>query len=199
MGMYTIAAKNEMLDALGALITHIGLLTATAITSVTGNATTNLLTKSSHGLSNGNVVVLTLLGAGEGTGLYNNVPYFVVGVSGDDFQLAETAGGSAIDFTTAIVSITVTKYVELSGGSPAYARLDIAWNSAAIGSMDDSTDGAVFDVPAAAVVDAVGYFSASTAGTLYAIDPVTQETFGAQGTYTNTDDDLDLNGDRIAA
>lgn len=196
---FTIAGKNAMLDALGALNTHIGLFTATAVTGVTGTAATNLLNKASHGLSNGNLVIVTLLGAGEGTGLYNDVPYFVVGVSGDDFSLAETSGGSAIDFTTAIVNCTVTKYVEISGGSPAYARKTITWSGAAIGAMDDSATGGAFDVPAAAVVDGVGYFSASTNGTCYGMDPVTQETFGSQGTYTVSDNDWNLNGDRVAA
>lgn len=194
---YTIAGKNAMLNALGALNTHIGLATATAVTGVTGTASTNLLNKSSHGFTNGMLVVVTLLAGGEGTGLYNNVPYFVVGVSGSDFQLAETSGGSAIDFSTDIVDCTVTRYVELTGGSPAYARKAIAYNAAAIGVMDDSTNGAAFDVAAAAVVDAVTFWSASTNGTCYAIDPVTQETFGSQGTYTVTDADLDLNGDRV--
>ena len=194
---YTILGKNAMLNALGALNTHIGLLTKTAITGVTGTASSDLLNKSSHGLSNGDMVVLSLLGGGEGTGLFNGVPYFVVGVSGADFQLAETPGGAAINFSTNIVDCTVTKYVELSGGSPAYARKAIAYNAAAVGSMDDSTNGAVFDVPAAGVVDAVGFYSASSAGTCYSIDDVTQETFGSQGTYTVTDADLDLNGDRV--
>ena len=196
---YTIAGKNAMLDELGSLMTHCGLMTATAITGVTGTASTDLLTKSSHGLSNGNVVVLTLLGAGEGTGLFNDVPYFVVGVSGNDFQLSETAGGSAINFSTDIADCTVTKYVEISGGSPAYARQAVAYASAAVGVLDDSTNGAEFDVPAGGVVDAIGYFSADTGGTLYAIDPVTQETFAGQGTYTLTNATHNLNGDRVAA
>lgn len=193
---HTIAGKNLMLDALGVAATHIGLMTKTAITSVTGTASSDLLTKSGHGLTNGTVVILGDLGEGEGTGLYNAVPYFVVGVSGDNFQLAETSGGAAIDFTTDIVACTVYKYVEISGGSPAYARKAIAWNAAAVGTMDDSTNGAEFDVPAGAQVDAVGWFSASTNGTLYSIDDVTPETFGGQGTYEVTDADLDLNGDR---
>lgn len=196
---YTIAAKNAMLNALGALATHCGLMTATAITGVTGTASSDLLNKTSHGLSNGDAVILTLLGTGEGTGLFNNVPYFVVGVSGADFQLALTSGGTAINFTTDIVDCTVTKYVEISGGSPAYARKAVAYSSAAGGTMDDSTDGAVFDVPASAVVNGVGFFSASTSGTLYAVDPVTEESFGSQGTYTLNDADLHLNGDQVAA
>lgn len=196
---YTIAAKNAMLNALAALATHCGLLTGTAITGVTGTASTDLLNKTSHGLSNGDVVILTLLGTGEGTGLFNNVPYFVVGVSGADFQLSLTAGGAAVDFSTNITDCTVTKYVEVSGGSPAYARKAVAYASAAGGVADDSTNGAVFDCPAAAQIDAVGFFSALTSGTLYGVDPVTQETFGSQGTYTLNDAKLNLNGDQVAA
>jgi hypothetical protein len=194
---YTIAGKNIMLDRFGVLNTHISLHTATAVTAVTGAAATDLLTKAGHGMSNGNLVMVTLLAGGEGTGLFNSIPYFIVGVAGNDFQLAETSGGAAIDFTTDVVDATVTRYVELSGGSPAYARKAIAYNAAAIGTMDDSTNGAVFDVGAGGVVDAVGFFSASSGGTCYAIDPVTQETFGGQGTYTCTDADLDLNSDRV--
>src|SRR3990167_5804317 len=93
---FSIAGKNVMLDALTALATHCALLSATAITGVTGTAATNLLTKTSHGLSNGNLIMVSLLGAGEGTGLFNDVPYFVVGVSGAYFSLAETSGGAAI-------------------------------------------------------------------------------------------------------
>ena len=196
---YTIAGKNEMLDALAALATHCGLFTKTEITGVSGAESTDLLTKSSHGLSNGDVVVVTLLGAAEGTGLFNDVPYFVVGVAGNDFQLAETSGGTAINFTTDITDCTVTQYVEISGGSPAYARQAVAYAGAALGVADDSTNGAEFDVPAGAIVDAVGWHSASTAGTLYGIEAVTQEEFTNQGTYTLTDAKLNLNGDRVAA
>jgi len=58
--------------------------------------------------------------------------------------------------------------------------------------MDSSTQ-PVLDCPAGAVVNYVGFFSAVTAGVLCGIDAVTEETFGAQGTYTLTDADLDLN------
>lgn len=83
---------------------------------------------------------------------------------------------------------------EVSGGSPAYARVAIAWNAASAGSMDDSTNGAVFDVPASTTVTWVSGWNA--AGTVrYFKKQVTSEAFGAQGTYTVTDADLDLNND----
>lgn len=81
---------------------------------------------------------------------------------------------------------------EVSGGSPAYARKAIAFNAASAGAIDDSTNGAVFDVPAGVTVTHVGFWSASSAGTFLASDAVTNEAFAAQGTYTLTDADLDL-------
>lgn len=198
---YTILGKNAMVNALTALATHCGLLTATAATGVTGAAATNLLTKAGAVFADGNLVMVTLLVA-EGAGLYNDVPYYVVSTTGNDFSLSETPAGAAIDFTSAITDCTVTKYVELTGGSPAYARKAISYNSAVVGSADDSTNGVVFDVGGASypvVVNAVGAYGAITAGICYAIDPVTQESYGGQGTYTVSDADLDLNGDRVAA
>jgi hypothetical protein len=194
---YTTAGKNLMLDALRGSnptvpITHVGLFDEDpAITTVTGTASTDLLNKSSHGLSNGNLVVLRSLTGG--TGLANEVPYYVVGVSGSDFQLSLTSGGSAINFTTDISSVSVIRLVEISGGSPAYARVAIAFAAAAGGQIDDSTNGAAVNVPSGATVNYVGFFSASTNGTLLCIDDVTAEAFGAQGTYTVTDAKLDLN------
>lgn len=81
---------------------------------------------------------------------------------------------------------------EVAGGSPAYARKAKTWNAPAAGAMDDSNQ-PVFDVPGGVTVSHVGYWSAPTGGILYAYAAVTNETFGAQGTYTNTDSDLDLN------
>jgi hypothetical protein len=194
---YSTEGKNLMLNALRGTnpttpITHVGLYDeAAALTGVTGVAATDLLTKAGHGLSNGNLVVLRSLTGG--LGLRMEYPYYVVGVSGDDFQLSETSGGSAFNFTTDVDTVSVVKLVEIAGGDPAYARVAIAFNAASEGSMDDSTNGAVIDCPAAAVVNYIGFFSAITAGTLLGIDDVTEETFGGQGTYTVTDADLDLN------
>ena len=84
-----------------------------------------------------------------------------------------------------------TATAELTGGSPAYARKAIAWNAASGGAIDDST-APVFDVAAGSTV---AYISGwNTAGTSrYFKKAVTNEVFGAQGTYQITDLDLDLN------
>lgn len=193
---YSVDGKDLMLKALKGTtpsvpITHAALFDeATAITSVTGVAATDTLTKVGHGLANGNLVVLRALTGGAG--LIEEFPYFVVNVSGNDFKLSKLSGGSAVDFTSDISSTSVIKLVEISGGTPAYARKSITFSDPVGGSMASSNQ-PVFDVPAAAVVNYCGFFSAVTSGTLLGIDQVTEETFGAQGTYTLTSATLDLN------
>jgi hypothetical protein len=80
---------------------------------------------------------------------------------------------------------------ELSGGSPAYARKAITWAAASAGAMDETTS-PTFDVPAGSTVSWVSFWN--TAGTVrYLKKNVTDEVFGAQGTYQLTDTDFDLN------
>lgn len=80
---------------------------------------------------------------------------------------------------------------EVTGGSPAYARKAITWAAASGGTMDETTS-PVFDVPAGTTVSWVSFWN--TAGTVrYLKKDVTDEAFGAQGTYTLTDTDFDLN------
>lgn len=82
---------------------------------------------------------------------------------------------------------------ELSGGDPAYARKQITWPAASGGSLDDSTDGLEFDVPAGSDVTHAGFWSAATDGTFYASDDVSDpESFTGQGTYTLSDAVLSL-------
>jgi len=81
---------------------------------------------------------------------------------------------------------------EISGGSPAYVRKAITWNPAAAGSIDSSNQ-PVLDVPAGKTVSYVGFWSAESGGVFYGAADVVDEVFGAQGTYTLIDADLDLN------
>ena len=81
---------------------------------------------------------------------------------------------------------------EISGGSPAYARIAITWNAAAGGAID-SLNTPVLNVPAGTTVSFVGFWDAATAGNWLAYTDVVDEVFAAQGTYTLTDADLDLN------
>jgi hypothetical protein len=82
---------------------------------------------------------------------------------------------------------------EVTGGSPAYARKAVAWNAASGGVATQNGD-VVLDVPAGTTVAWVSLWN--TAGTVrYLKKDVTDEVFGAQGTYTikGTTSTLDLN------
>jgi hypothetical protein len=72
---------------------------------------------------------------------------------------------------------------ELTGGSPAYARKSVTWNSASSGQATSSNQ-PVFDVGAGKTVAYVGFWSASSGGTFYGYAAVTSESYSAQGTYT---------------
>lgn len=79
---------------------------------------------------------------------------------------------------------TTTAGTEPSGGSPAYARIILAWGSATAGVITGTAQ--VFNVPSGATI--VGYqgFSAITAGTYIDGATVTSQAFASQGTYTVT-------------
>lgn len=70
---------------------------------------------------------------------------------------------------------------EVTGGSPAYARKTVGWASASAGSMSPSGD-VTFDVPSGTTVSWLSGWN--TGGTVrYFKKDVTDEVFGAQGTY----------------
>jgi hypothetical protein len=195
---YTTAGRNNMLDCglrnttPTISITHASLWTKAANKTGTATASSDLINITSHGYSAGDVVVLS--GLTGGNGLTAGNIYFVIatGLVSGAFSVSETASGTAVDITSDASALTANKLAEVTGGSPAYARKAIAFAAASLALIDDSTNGAVFDVPAAAVVDYVGFNTAITSGTIMALNAVTQETFGAQGTYTLSDGKLDL-------
>lgn len=199
---YTDVAKNAMLDAEHRLttptasITHVGLAQQGATGTLTtpfGVASTDVLTDTSHGLSVNDVIVfITLTG---GTGIILGHPYFVKTVpDSNTFTLSGTVGGPTLDFTADVTAGTYAELTELTGGSPAYTREVIAWNAPVSGTIDDSTNGAVVDVPAGVTVSWVLFTShlstaITSAGILRGVVDVTDEIFAAQGTYTVTDAD----------
>ncbi len=71
---------------------------------------------------------------------------------------------------------------ELAGGSPAYARKAVTWNAASSGSATGNSL-PTFDVEGGDTVSYVGLFDAVTSGNFYGSANVTDEVFGAQGTY----------------
>lgn len=193
----TSAAKHVALDAIaratapGLSITHVGLMSKGAdITGVTSTGTPDTFTKTAHGLANGDVVIFSSITGGGG--LIAGHPYFVINQATNTFQVSLLSGGTAFDLTSDVTTATVNKLSELSGGAPAYARVAIAFAVAALEISDDSTNGAVVNVPAATTVSFVSFHSASTVGTLMGIQSVTPEVFASQGTYTVTDAKVQL-------
>lgn len=71
---------------------------------------------------------------------------------------------------------------ELSGGSPAYARLPVTWVTDASGSMGPNAD-LTFDIPAGADVSGWRGYSALTGGIDYGGAALTREDYAAQGQY----------------
>ena len=81
--------------------------------------------------------------------------------------------------------------VEISGGSPAYARMSPTWGTPSTGVIAMTND-PIFNVPAGGVVANVRLYN--TAGDVqYGDFPVTSETFANQGNYTLTAFDINLN------
>jgi hypothetical protein len=73
-------------------------LLAMAVEAVTITAANDLFTKEGHGLSDGDKIVLSSIV--DTTGINAYTVYYVVGVAGNDFQVALTSGGSAVALTT---------------------------------------------------------------------------------------------------
>lgn len=191
---YSIAGKNLMLGALkgtnpGTPVTHAGLLVQESNKAVTGVASTGVVTATAHGYSNGDLVVLTALSGGSNVAV--GIPFFVVNVATDTFKLAGLSGGSAWALGSDIISGTIARLTEVSGGSPAYARQAIAYGTPADAAMAFSGT-ITFEVPASTTVAWGALYSASTAGTLLAISNVTDEAFAGAGQYILSASTLDL-------
>lgn len=86
---------------------------------------------------------------------------------------------------TADPGLTGTVVGEVSGGSPAYARLALSWNTAS-GGVTQAT--VTFDVPAGTTVTYMGTCAAGTAGVsdLKSRGPMSYPTFGSQAKLTVT-------------
>ena len=80
---------------------------------------------------------------------------------------------------------------EISGGSPAYARKAITFDSAAAGAVALAST-YEFNVPAGETIAHVAYYTASSGGTQHTTDAVTNEAYTGQGTYTLTSGTMTL-------
>jgi hypothetical protein len=168
---------------------YVGLFTQGSGLSCTGNSTTNVITISTGSLANGNVIIFTALTGGSA--LSTNTPYYVINYSSQTFNVSLTSGGGTFAIGSTISAGTVALLTEVSGGSPAYARVATSFAAASACQIVDSTSHSI-NVPSSTTVAVVGYWSASTSGTLIGIVLVTNETFAGQGTYTVTSSTLSL-------
>ena len=99
----------------------------TAISPVTGDSTTDILTYASHGYGEGDSVKFTTLIGGDG--LTAGTHYFIRNPATDTFQLSETVDGAVINFTANVTSATM---ILVEGGGEDKASLEcmaqIAWS-----------------------------------------------------------------------
>lgn len=72
---------------------------------------------------------------------------------------------------------------EVAGGSPAYARKAVAWNAGTGEGSATPTANVVFDVPTGTTVSWISGWNTAGTNRYFKLD-VTNEVFGAQGTYT---------------
>lgn len=82
-----------------------------AYTGATAAASTDLVTKSAHGLAAGDRVYFTTLTAGTGLALNTNYYVLAAGLTANDFAVSLTAGGAPINIT---VNYTVVSYSKVS-------------------------------------------------------------------------------------
>ncbi len=101
------------------------------LTTPFGVATTDIITLTAHGLVAGDIIKFATLTGGAG--LTTTPEYFVRTVTANTFQVASTANGDPINFTTDITAGTVTKITKafvVIGGlnslthSPSTSRAD---------------------------------------------------------------------------
>lgn len=94
--------------------------------------------------------------------------------------------GVDITYISAHSAFPATIGNELAGGTPAYARKAATWDAASGGAMELGTTFPVFDIESGDTVSALGLADAASAGNIEGGADVTDEAFGAQGTYTVT-------------
>lgn len=183
-------SANIMLNALLHTVNRfVGAAALAAATAVEASAAGTVI-KKTNTLTNGNVLYFSVLSGGAG--LVALRPYYVVGRTGSQFELARTAGGPAISFTTELKA--ASEYVvvtEISGGS--YKRIETAFAAAAGGETKDTTEHGL-KIPGGKTIGAEVYFEGESTGALLGISILaTPEPFASEGTYTVKESEADLN------
>ena len=118
MGSYQYGLQLASALTAGDETLTINAIPKTTVSSITAAASTNTLTKTAHGFTDGQVVKFTELAPVTGGGLSTSLRYYVIGATANTFQVSEESGGSAVDVLTDYSSITaVTEAFVLTKGS----------------------------------------------------------------------------------
>ena len=108
-GAYVLPTDNnsarQTRGLLAAITTNVSDYGTTVAADFTATATTDVLTKASHGIANGTAILLTTITGG--TGLAVNTVYYVRDTATNTIKVALTPGGPAVDITADGTSITV--------------------------------------------------------------------------------------------
>jgi len=99
-------------------------VTMNSAVTYTITAADNKFTLNGHGFSNGDTVYFSSITTT--TGFSINTTYYIVGVSGDDFQISDTSGGTALALTTdGSAQKTSVKSITVHTGGTGYAKNDV--------------------------------------------------------------------------
>jgi hypothetical protein len=100
---------------LGETPVEINFSATSEVTGTTGTASTDLFTKTSHGLVAGDRITFSALTGG--TGLVTGTAYYIIATSltANDFKVSALPGGTAVNFTTNVTASTWVKSSAVSG------------------------------------------------------------------------------------
>lgn len=99
----------------------------TAVTSITGEADTEVITATAHGLAVGDRVRFPALSGGENL-TADTGRYYVVSVpSANTLTVSATVGGSAVNFTTDITDGSIQKYENIVGMAVLPSAIGVAF------------------------------------------------------------------------
>lgn len=140
------------------------------------NTSTETITSTSHGFSNGDIVTYYNNGGTSITGLTDGTEYYVVNAAVDTFQLSLTSGGSAINLTgtgnsyQAFLKIDNTLYLP-NHGFVTGQEVTYAEDTGSIATLTDATNYFTIKV-SANVIKLASSFANATAGTAINITPL---------------------------
>jgi hypothetical protein len=86
-------------------------------------------------------------------------------------EAIDEAISAGLKFASLHTAYSASGANELAGGSPAYARVALTWNSASGGQKSLAAGTAAHNVPGGSTVAWVGYWDASSAGTFLGMSP----------------------------